>query len=127
MHKFLKRLDVTTGIIILTLLFFIIPLSNLIQATDLGFVYLKKYNCMQCHNYTYTPESIGPSFDEIRLRYTTNGFYDRILISILAHKLRNGGVGAWGSVPKLPTNLHRHESEYLIQFILQERYRNNAN
>lgn len=123
MHKFFKRLDITAGIIILTLLFFIIPLSSIIRATDLGFIYLKKYNCMQCHSYSYMPDSIAPSFDEIREKYTTHGMYDKMIVHVLAHKLRNGGIGAWGTIPKLPTNLHRHESEYLIQFILREEYR----
>ena len=78
---------------------------------------------MQCHSYSYMPDSIAPSFDEIREKYTTHGMYDKMIVYVLAHKLRNGGIGAWGTIPKLPTNLHRHESEYLIQFILREEYR----
>lgn len=53
-------------------------------------------DCNVCHN--PTQQTVGPSYRQIALRYTTSDNN----IQLLAQKIIAGGAGAWGNVPMSP-------------------------
>ena len=54
-----------------------------------------QYQCMACH--ATDRKLVGPSFTEIARKYNGQEVRDT-----LAHKIRAGGQGAWGSIPMPP-------------------------
>jgi cytochrome c551/c552 len=74
---------------------------------------LAKYACTACH--TVDTKMIGPSFAEISAKY--RGHKD--VLQNLAEKVRNGGSGAWGSIPMPPNpSLSDKDLHTIIDWIL---------
>ena len=71
--------------------------------------------CMGCHSIDKT--IVGPAFKEVVARY--QGKADAV--PLVAHNIRAGGAGKWGSVP-MPTFAHLSEAEAsaLAQYILAQ-------
>lgn len=74
---------------------------------------LDAHACNACH--TVEQKAIGPAFREVARRYAGDG----AAAARLAAKLRDGGVGVWGSVP-MPGNatLHEREIARLVEWVL---------
>lgn len=64
-------------------------------------------NCMACHR--VDRNSLGPSFKNIAAKYAN----DEGMEAKIALKIRQGGVGNWGSVP-MPAQPQVNEAEALI-------------
>tara|TARA_B100000287_G_scaffold429215_1_gene482121 strand:- start:1077 stop:1469 length:393 start_codon:yes stop_codon:yes gene_type:complete len=75
---------------------------------------LFKQRCSMCH--AINQKLIGPSFNDVSKRYKGA---DNTKISILARKIREGGVGSWGVIPMPPNSVTRSESELLVRWILR--------
>lgn len=56
----------------------------------------KKYNCLACHQ--IDKKLVGPSYQEVAAKY--KGQADAP--TLLAAKVKNGGVGVWGQIPMPP-------------------------
>ena len=56
----------------------------------------KKYNCLACHQ--TDKKVIGPSYQEVAAKY--KGQADAP--TLLAKKVKEGGVGVWGQIPMPP-------------------------
>lgn len=56
----------------------------------------KKSNCLACH--AIEQKRLGPSMKEVAAKYPN----DSATAAMLAGKIRNGGVGAWGQMPMPP-------------------------
>ncbi|MBL8258546.1 MAG: c-type cytochrome [Candidatus Competibacteraceae bacterium] len=56
----------------------------------------KKYNCLACHQ--ADKKVIGPSYQEVAAKY--KGQADAS--TLLAEKIKKGGVGVWGQIPMPP-------------------------
>lgn len=73
-------------------------------------------NCAACHATDKT--LIGPAYRSIASRYAD----DRNALAQLTRKVREGGVGVWGSVP-MPANpqVSPEEAQILVRWVLQQR------
>lgn len=56
----------------------------------------KKHNCLACHQ--VANKVIGPSYQEVAAKY--KGQADAA--TVLATKIKDGGVGVWGQIPMPP-------------------------
>ena len=56
----------------------------------------KKHNCLACHQ--ADKKVIGPSYQEVAAKY--KGQADAS--TLLAEKIKKGGVGVWGQIPMPP-------------------------
>ncbi len=56
----------------------------------------KKHNCLACHQ--VDKKVIGPSYQEVAAKY--KGQADAA--TLLADKIKKGGVGVWGQIPMPP-------------------------
>ena len=74
----------------------------------------RKSNCLACHQ--VDKKSIGPSLQEIALKYKT----DTNAESKLAEKVKNGGSGVWGAIPMPPNSLPIGDIRALVKWILAE-------
>ena len=97
---------------------FIKSFTSLHAADPSGYI-LKDFKCMSCHNYHRTEDEKYPSFDDIAKMHE---YSNMAAISALALKLREGGNGQWMSESCSPTRLHRNESMYIINWILNRKY-----
>jgi cytochrome c len=72
--------------------------------------------CAGCH--ALDRRVVGPSFKEIAARYADDADAERKL----AGKIRNGGQGAWGSVP-MPPNPGLGDAELItiVTWVLQQK------
>lgn len=78
-----------------------------------GLELMLRSDCAICH--TQTVKLIGPPYTEIAKRYSG----DRRMLAILADKIINGGMGAWGKVPMTPHHgLTPLEAKLIVQYIL---------
>jgi cytochrome c len=74
----------------------------------------KTKNCMACHR--VDRNTLGPSFKNVAAKYAG----DNAAEAQLARKIREGGVGVWGSVPMPPqAQVSDEESVTLARWILQ--------
>ena len=56
----------------------------------------KKYNCLACH--AVDKKLIGPSYKDVAAKYKGDAGAEAKLIA----KVKNGGTGAWGQIPRPP-------------------------
>ncbi len=70
--------------------------------------------CLACHS--VDRKLVGPSFRQVAQKYKG----DKDAMELLALKVRNGGQGAWGSVP-MPANpqLKEEDLRALVKWILE--------
>lgn len=74
----------------------------------------KTKNCFACHR--VDRNTLGPSFKNIAAKYSDDNGAD----VKLSQKIREGGVGVWGSVPMPPQpQVSDAESMTLARWILQ--------
>lgn len=64
----------------------------------------KQKNCLACH--AIDKKLVGPSYKDVAAKYKA----DKNAQAVLAKKIREGGVGAWGQVP-MPANPQVSEPE----------------
>lgn len=57
---------------------------------------VRKHNCAACHH--NERKTVGPSFKDIAARYAA----DKGAAQMLAKRIQQGGVGAWGQMPMPP-------------------------
>ncbi|MBC6490088.1 c-type cytochrome [Flavihumibacter stibioxidans] len=78
-----------------------------------GEVLIAYSDCHTCH--TRDKRAKGPAFTDIAERYPVN----RNHIEYLAHRIINGGYGAWGRPVMSPhPNLSREDAELMVKYIL---------
>jgi cytochrome c len=92
------------------------------SATDLssnpdyqaGLAVIGKSDCLTCHK---VDEKIqGPSYRDVANKYA--GYPDTI-VTHLAKKVIEGGVGVWGEVPMIPhPALTQEEAEAAVKYVL---------
>lgn len=96
----------------LTLISLFLSINSSVSAADLleGKEVARKNLCLGCH--AEKQEIVGPPFVEIARRYdNTPQSY-----SYLMHKIKNGGVGAWGAIP-MPANKNNITDEEIKSVI----------
>ncbi|SRR5258706_4819605 len=71
-----------------------------------------KYNCKVCH--TTNKKLVGPSYQDVAKKYSG----DATSASKLAIKIKQGGSGAWGSIPMPPNNVPDPDLKKLVEWIL---------
>ena len=76
----------------------------------------KTKNCFACHR--IDRNHLGPSFKSVAAKYVDDkGAEER-----LANKVREGGVGVWGSVPMpAQTQVTSDEALTLVRWILEQK------
>jgi cytochrome c len=75
---------------------------------------LNAHACSGCH--ALDKRVVGPSFREVAAKYTSTATEQ------LVRKVREGGQGAWGSVPMPPnTALSDADARTLVSWILQQK------
>lgn len=75
--------------------------------------FYKTKNCFACHR--IDRNTLGPSFKSVAAKYAEDKGAD----VMLAKRIREGGVGVWGSVPMPPQNqVSEEESLTLSRWIL---------
>ena len=73
---------------------------------------LDKNACLACHG--MNNKLVGPSFKDIAARYkTTDG-----ALALLSGKIKNGGQGAWGSIPMPAQALSVAESAQVAKWLM---------
>ena len=73
---------------------------------------LDKNACLACHG--MNNKLVGPSFKDIATRYkTTDG-----ALTLLSGKIKNGGQGAWGSIPMPAQALSVAESAQVAKWLM---------
>lgn len=87
--------------------------ANQVLAGD-GEALAKKNNCMMCH--AIESKSTGPSFKDIATKYKNA----KDAQATLEKKVRNGGNGAWGSMPMPATarSVSDGDIKSMVQWIL---------
>ena len=71
-----------------------------------------KRNCMACHQ--VEKRLIGPSFQEVANRYKSDVGAELVL----TEKIKNGGSGAWGTIPMPANALKDEELKSLVRWVL---------
>jgi cytochrome c len=73
----------------------------------------KQKNCLACH--AVDKKLVGPSYKDVAAKYKGN----KDAPALLAKKIREGGVGAWGQVP-MPANpqVSEQEAQTLAKWVL---------
>lgn len=75
--------------------------------------FYKTKNCFACHR--IDRNTLGPSFKSVAAKYAEDTGAD----VMLSRKIREGGVGVWGSVPMPPqSQVSEDESLTLARWIL---------
>ena len=73
----------------------------------------KAKNCRTCH--VDDKKLIGPAYKEVAAKYKG----DPNAVKMLAEKMRKGGTGVWGKVPKPPNPMvNEQEAETLAKWVL---------
>ena len=72
----------------------------------------KAKGCNACH--AMNAKQVGPAYKDIANKYA--GKADAV--DYLADKIKNGGVGVWGSIPMPPQNVTDEEAKKLAEWIL---------
>jgi cytochrome c len=76
----------------------------------------RKSNCMACH--AIDQKRVGPSLKDVAARYGN----DTAAAGMLARKIREGGVGAWGEMPMPPQpQVSEPDAKALADYILSIR------
>lgn len=79
-----------------------------------GVALIGKNDCLTCHKIDET--LTGPSYREVANKYA--GMPDTI-ITHLAHKIIQGGMGVWGSVYMTPhPGVSQEDAEAMVKYIL---------
>ena len=75
----------------------------------------KQKNCLACH--AVDKKLVGPAYKEVAAKYKN----DKNAVAMLAKKIREGGVGAWGQVP-MPANpqVNEQEATSLAKWVLSQ-------
>lgn len=75
---------------------------------------IQEKNCLSCH--TVDQKLVGPSFQDVALRYKANP----MAFEILSKSIAEGGVGKWGDTPMPPqSTLNQPEISQIIDYILE--------
>jgi len=78
-----------------------------------GRYWMEKSDCMTCHE--LDKKTVGPSFQQIALRYPT----EKTAVQYLIRKVKDGGTGAWGStLMNAHPNLTENEIKTMLDYIL---------
>lgn len=72
----------------------------------------RQKGCMACHD--MRAKKIGPTYPDIAKRYANRAD----AVDYLASRIKNGGVGVWGSVPMPRQNVSDAEARQLAQWIM---------
>ncbi len=75
----------------------------------------KQKNCFACH--AVDKKLVGPSYKDVAAKYKGN----KDAVTILAKKIREGGVGTWGQVP-MPANpqVNAAEADTLAKWVIAQ-------
>jgi len=76
---------------------------------------LTKYNCQACH--TVDKKLVGPAYKEVAAKYAG----DTAAPAKLEQKIKNGGSGAWGTIPMPPNNVPDADLKTLVEWILAQK------
>jgi cytochrome c len=88
------------------------PQSDPVYTKGLGLV--AKSDCLTCHK--IDDKLIGPSYKEIAIKYADA---PNDVVTALAKKIINGGVGNWGNVPMTPhPSISQDDAETMVRYIL---------
>jgi cytochrome c len=89
-------------------------ISKGIQNDPQGLAVLRTSNCFNCHN--FSSKAIGPSFNEIAVKYTTTASN----VDLLVKHIREGSSGIWGK-ETMPTHpeLSAEEAKKTVQWIFK--------
>ncbi|MFM2118144.1 MAG: hypothetical protein RL316_1334 [Bacteroidota bacterium] len=88
------------------------PQSDPVYTKGLGLV--AKSDCLTCHK--IDDKHIGPSYKEIAIKYADA---PNDVVSALAKKIIEGGVGNWGNVPMTPhPSISQDDAETMVRYIL---------
>jgi cytochrome c len=84
---------------------------------DDGEALLKKSNCVACHS--VAKKAVGPALKDVAAKYAG----DKEAQAKLEKKVRNGGSGAFGSMPMPPTGkaVSDEDIKTLVQWILSQK------
>ena len=105
-----KRMFGTAGLMVCSGLLFLAPAAGAAAADATALA--TKYNCTACH--TVDKKLVGPSYKEIAAKYAG----DASAAAKLEQKVKNGGTGAWGSIPMPPNNVPDADLKTLVGWIL---------
>jgi len=80
-----------------------------------GLALISKSDCFTCH--AIDTKITGPAYREVADKYA--GYPDTI-VSHLANKVINGGMGVWGeTIPMLPhSSLNKEDAEAMVKYVL---------
>ncbi|MDB4920120.1 c-type cytochrome [Mucilaginibacter sp.] len=89
-------------------------LNKGVQNDPPGLAVLRTSNCFNCHN--FNSKAIGPSFNEIAVKYTTTASN----VDLLVKHIREGSTGIWGK-ETMPTHpeLSAEEVKRTVQWIFK--------
>jgi cytochrome c len=95
------------------------------QYDSRGRYWMEKSDCFTCHE--ADKNTVGPSFQQIALRYENSKNPDERLI----RKIKEGGSGVWGTSfmtphPKLTSNEIKEMLDYILSFKASEEKENNV-
>jgi len=79
-----------------------------------GLDLIAKSDCLTCHKVDETVT--GPSYRDVANKYAT---YPDTIVAHLAHKVREGGTGVWGSVFMTPhPGVTQEDAETMVKYVL---------
>jgi S-disulfanyl-L-cysteine oxidoreductase SoxD len=84
------------------------------QAVPVGEL-LKKNVCLACHQ--METKAVGPSFKGVAARYASRANVTEAKVDLVA-RIRQGGVGQWGSIPMPPQSIGEAEAQAIAAWLL---------
>lgn len=97
-------------ILTVSVAFLLLALSQLSLASE---ELAQKSNCVACH--MVDTGVVGPSYKDIAAKYES----DPATVQMLVDKVRNGGSGTWGDIPKPPNPaVSEEDAKTLVEWVL---------
>jgi cytochrome c len=84
--------------------------TSAVASADLA----KKSQCMSCHQ--LERKVVGPAFKDVAKKYAG----DAKASAYLADRIKEGGKGAWGSIPMPPSKVDNTTAKTLADWVLSQ-------
>jgi cytochrome c len=89
------------------------PVTTAQSSKDQMLILANAHKCFSCHN--IDKKVVGPAWRDVAARYRGMDWAEDTLIA----KVRQGGAGAWGSIPMIPhSEMTQTDIKALVKFIL---------
>ena len=75
----------------------------------------KSKNCMSCH--AVDKKLVGPAYKDVAAKYKA----DKGAVATLAAKIKAGGKGNWGEIPRPPNNGTPEEATKLATWVMAQK------